>query len=364
MPLYDLELKQITKIYPGGILAVKAFDLLVEKGEFLSFVGPSGCGKTTTLRMIAGLEDITSGELYIRGVNNTRIKAEHRPTATIFQNYAIFPHMTVRENIEFGLKIRKLGAKEISQKTSNIIDLLDLGNVVDARENSLSGGQKQRVALARGLVTEPEILLLDEPLGALDANLRRAIQDELKLLQSRLEITFIFVTHAQSEALGMGDRIVVMNTGRVEQIGHSEEIYFNPQTPFVAQFIGKNLLFEGRIAESDQNMAAIETPNGRFKGRMIGKGAYNQNGMLAVPSEFVNFGTSDDKDVNTVSGRVEQADFVRNTAIISMILANDKRIKIETHVKKAAGQDLASGNFLTCYWRTAKCNIMADEKRN
>lgn len=358
---FDLELKQITKIYPGGTLAVEAFDLQVEKGEFLSFVGPSGCGKTTTLRMIAGLEDITSGELYIRGVNNTHIKAEQRPTATIFQNYAIYPHMTVRQNIEFGLKIRKLSGSEIRQKTSNIIDLLDLGSVADARETSLSGGQRQRVALARGLVTEPEILLLDEPLGALDANLRRAIQDELKLLQKQLNITFVFVTHAQSEALGMGDRIVVMNSGRVEQIGASEDIYFNPQTPFVARFIGKNLLFEGAITSASGKIGAIKTPNGQFKGRLIGNAANNASGLMVVPSEYISFGKTSKKDVNTVKGNVELANFISNTVIIYLRLANGERIKIETHVAKLDGQDLNTGNELNCYWDFNKSSIMLSE---
>ena len=361
MTEFDLELKQITKIYPGGTLAVEAFDLQVGKGEFLSFVGPSGCGKTTTLRMIAGLEDITSGELYIRGVNNTHVKAEKRPTATIFQNYAIYPHMTVRQNIEFGLKIRKLSSSEINKKTTNIIDLLDLGSVANSRETSLSGGQKQRVALARGLVTEPEILLLDEPLGALDANLRRAIQDELKLLQRQLNITFVFVTHAQSEALGMGDRIVVMNSGRVEQIGLSEDIYFNPQTPFVARFIGKNLLFEGTIQNASGKTGAIDTPSGLLKGRLIGNPAKNSPGLMVVPSEYISFGKSFKKDINTITGHVELASFISNTVIVYLRLANGERVKIETHAEKISGHDLNAGSHLTCHWEASKSSIMSNE---
>lgn len=364
MTQYDLELKQITKIYPGGTLAVEAFDLQVEKGEFLSFVGPSGCGKTTTLRMIAGLEDITSGELYIRGVNNTHIKAEKRPTATIFQNYAIYPHMTVRQNIEFGLKIRNLSDAEIRQKTTNMIDLLDLGSVANAREHSLSGGQKQRVALARGLITEPEILLLDEPLGALDANLRRAIQDELKLLQRQLNITFIFVTHAQSEALGMGDRIVVMNAGRVEQIGKSEDIYFNPQTPFVARFIGKNLLFEGKISATSGKNASIDTPHGGFNAAMVGQASKDVNGkqgLLSVPSEYIQFGKSKERGVNAITGHIKQANVVLNTVIIYMTLGNGDVVKIDTHIDKVKGQDMNPGSALSCYWSEKHCRIMLNE---
>ncbi|MEM8756065.1 MAG: ABC transporter ATP-binding protein, partial [Pseudomonadota bacterium] len=248
MSAFDLELVQLKKVYPGGTLAVEGFDLQVEKGEFISFVGPSGCGKTTTLRMIAGLEDITSGDLLIRGRNFTRVPAEERPTATIFQNYALFPHMTVRENLAFGLEVRKLPTAEVKRKVDAIIDTLELGDVAGAKERNLSGGQKQRVALARGLVTEPDILLLDEPLGALDANLRKSIQEELKILQRELGLTFVFVTHAQSEALAMGDRVVVMNAGRVEQISPPFELYTRPRTAFVARFIGRNMILDGTVA--------------------------------------------------------------------------------------------------------------------
>ena len=238
MTQFDLELVKLRKVYGGETVAVEDFDLQVSKGEFISFVGPSGCGKTTTLRMIAGLEEITSGDLLIRGRNFTRIPAEKRPTATIFQNYALFPHLTVRENIEFGLKVRGLSSADVKRRTDAIIDKLELGDVSGSKESALSGGQKQRVALARGLAVEPEILLLDEPLGALDANLRKSIQEELKILQREVGITFIFVTHAQSEALSMGDRVVVMNAGRVEQEGTPEELYRRPATPFAARFVG------------------------------------------------------------------------------------------------------------------------------
>ncbi|MGH1483671.1 MAG: ABC transporter ATP-binding protein, partial [Geminicoccales bacterium] len=235
---YDLELIKLRKMFPNGTVAVDDVDLQVERGEFISFVGPSGCGKTTTLRMIAGLEDATSGKIMIRGGDVTDMPTEQRPTSTIFQNYAIFPHMSVRDNVAFGLNVRKLQASEVKKRTDDILEKLQLTDVADAKERALSGGQKQRLALARGLAVEPDILLLDEPLGALDANLRKSIQEELKLLQRRLGITFVFVTHAQAEALSMADRVIVMNQGKVEQISEPFELYTRPKTPFVARFIG------------------------------------------------------------------------------------------------------------------------------
>ena len=358
----DLELKQITKIYPGGTLAVEAFDLEVSRGEFLSFVGPSGCGKTTTLRMIAGLEEITSGQLLIRGVDNTRVKAENRPTATIFQNYALYPHMTVRENIEFGLLVRKLTSSEVRRRTDEVIELLDLGDVSKAKENSLSGGQKQRVALARGLVTEPEILLLDEPLGALDANLRRAIQDELKLLQRKLGITFVFVTHAQSEALGMGDRVVVMNSGRVEQIGSSQDIYFNPASPFVARFIGKNLIFEGKSSTSSKEKATIVGPLGVFEGKSSCKHKDGTSCIAVVPSEHVKFSRKASDKKNYIKGYVDQVSFVQNLVILYLRTANGIIQKIETHVDKVQGHNLDLGSEITITWSSEHSSILRSEE--
>jgi ABC-type Fe3+/spermidine/putrescine transport system ATPase subunit len=217
MPMtYDLELSGVGKVYDNGTVAVRDFDLAVERGEFIAFVGPSGCGKTTTLRMIAGFETITTGEIKIRGSRINELPAERRPTSTIFQNFALFPYMTVRQNIEYGLAVKRLAKPERRRKADGIMAKLELTDVAERRPDGLSGGQRQRVALARGLVVEPDILLLDEPLGALDANLRKSIQNELKLLQRDLGITFIFVTHAQSEALVLSDRVVVMNRGAIE----------------------------------------------------------------------------------------------------------------------------------------------------
>lgn len=367
MTQYDLELQDIGKVYPGGNLAVEAFNLQVERGEFISFVGPSGCGKTTTLRMIAGLEDITSGRLLIRGRDYTDVAAERRPTATIFQNYAIFPHMTVRQNIGFGLEVRRVEAAERNRRVDEIIEKLHLGDVADATETSLSGGQKQRLALARGLVTEPDILLLDEPLGALDANLRKSIQEELKLLQRSLNITFVFVTHAQSEALSMGDRVVVMNAGRVEQISPPFELYTRPRTPFVARFIGRNSLFSGQLAGTEDNRAVVQTGLGVFHGTPAFASNEVPTGspaMVVVPSEYVEidgaaeFSNTSQRD--SVEGVVSDLDRVGQFAYSTVELDDGRSLRLETYFENLAGRGVEPGGRVTLSWEPGRATVVPD----
>lgn len=238
----------------GDFVAVENTTLNVKKGEFLTFLGSSGCGKTTTLRMIAGFEDPTEGSILIGGKHAEHLPPNKREVNTVFQNYALFPHLTIRENIAFGLKLQKVKKAEIKERVENIIKLVKLEEHADKSPDQLSGGQKQRVAIARAIVNNSKVLLLDEPLGALDLKLRKEMQLELKQLQRELEITFIYVTHDQEEALTMSDRIVVMNKGRIEQVGTAHEIYERPQTKFVAQFIGETNLFEDvEILEKNGN---------------------------------------------------------------------------------------------------------------
>ena len=238
----------------GDFVAVENTTLNVKKGEFLTFLGSSGCGKTTTLRMIAGFEDPTEGSILIGGKHAEHLPPNKREVNTVFQNYALFTHLTIRENIAFGLKLQKVKKAEIKERVENIIKLVKLEEHADKSPDQLSGGQKQRVAIARAIVNNPKVLLLDEPLGALDLKLRKEMQLELKQLQRELEITFIYVTHDQEEALTMSDRIVVMNKGRIEQVGTAHEIYERPQTKFVAQFIGETNLFEDvEILEKNGN---------------------------------------------------------------------------------------------------------------
>ena len=241
-----IELRHISKVYSdNGFKAVDDFNLEVKRGEFVTFLGPSGCGKTTTLRMIAGLEMPTSGEILLNGEDISRLPANKRPINTVFQRYALFPHMNIYDNIAFGLKLKKLPKEEIRKKVKRVLDIVDLEGFENRKISTLSGGQQQRIAIARALVNEPEILMLDEPLGALDLKMRQEMQIELKHMHDELGITFIYVTHDQEEALTMSDKIVVLSEGRIQQIGTPEDIYNEPQNAFVADFIGESNIFKG-----------------------------------------------------------------------------------------------------------------------
>lgn len=241
-----IELKHISKIYSdNGFKAVDDFNLTVKRGEFVTFLGPSGCGKTTTLRMIAGFEMPTDGEILLNGEDISQLPANKRPINTVFQRYALFPHMNIYENIAFGLKLKKLPKEEIKKKVKHVLDMVDLEGFENRKISTLSGGQQQRIAIARALVNEPEILMLDEPLGALDLKMRKEMQLELKNMHDQLGITFIYVTHDQEEALTMSDKIVVMSEGKIQQIGTPEDIYNEPENAFVADFIGESNIFKG-----------------------------------------------------------------------------------------------------------------------
>jgi len=242
-----IELKGITKIYEDGFKAVDDFNLEVKKGEFVTFLGPSGCGKTTTLRMIAGFDLPTEGDILLNGKSITGLPPYERPINTVFQRYALFPHMSVYDNIAFGLRQKKTPKDVISRKVGRVLELVDLEGFEKRGIQTLSGGQQQRIAIARALVNEPQILLLDEPLGALDLKMRKEMQLELKDMHDKLGITFIYVTHDQEEALTMSDKIVVMNEGRTQQIGTPEDIYNEPVNAFVADFIGESNIFNGMM---------------------------------------------------------------------------------------------------------------------
>ena len=239
-----LLLDGVEKQFSGQYIIYPKLSLSIVHGEFLTLLGPSGCGKTTLLRMIAGLEQPTAGSIHLDGVDITALPPYRRDVHLVFQNYALFPHMTVEQNIGFSLKMKKVPEKEQRERIEDALSLTRLGELRSRYPHQLSGGQQQRVAIARAIVGKPKVLLLDEPLAALDLQLRKNLQLELKQLQSRLGMTFIYVTHDQEEALAMSDRIVVMNEGRVEQIGKPEDIYYRPETRFVAGFIGDNNIFE------------------------------------------------------------------------------------------------------------------------
>ena len=252
----SLELKEIKKSFTEGEAVLDNISLEISKGEFITLLGSSGCGKTTTLRIIAGLEQPDAGSVWLDGREVTGLEPNQRDVNTVFQNYALFPHMNVAENIGYGLKLKKVPKSEIKKKVSQMLELVQLEGYEKRKPSELSGGQKQRVAIARALVNNPKVLLLDEPLGALDLQLRRAMQIELKHLQKKLGITFIYITHDQEEAINMSDRIAVMRDGRIEQIGTPDEIYNHPKTSYVATFVGNANILHG-IAESIQGENAI-----------------------------------------------------------------------------------------------------------
>ncbi|MGH2755232.1 MAG: ABC transporter ATP-binding protein [Actinomycetota bacterium] len=257
----DVRLEAITKEFKE-IVAVRDVSLSVEEGEFFSLLGPSGCGKTTTLRMIGGFEEPTAGRIFLGGSDVTHVRPYRRDVNTVFQSYALFPHLDVFENVAYGLKRKRVPKAEIRKRVGDILDLVDLAGFATRKRNQLSGGQQQRVALARALVNRPQVLLLDEPLGALDLKLRRQMQTELKRIQQEVGITFIYVTHDQDEAMTMSDRLAVMNGGRMEQLGPPEEVYERPATDFVAGFLGASNLLEGEVESASGDVVKVRLSSG------------------------------------------------------------------------------------------------------
>lgn len=288
MPENSLELKNIRKSFGEQEEVLQGISLTIAQGEFITLLGPSGCGKTTTLRIIAGLETPDEGSVFLDGKDVTALEPNQRDVNTVFQNYALFPHMTVAENIGYGLKLKKLPKAEIKQKVARMLELVQLPGFEKRKPSELSGGQRQRVAIARALVKNPKILLLDEPLGALDLQLRRAMQLELKRLQKKLGITFIYITHDQEEAINMSDRIAVMNGGRFEQIGTPDEIYNHPETSYVATFVGSANILTGKVDRIVENQALVALGGGKALVEL--PGAAPQPGepvTIAVRSENV-----------------------------------------------------------------------------
>ncbi|MGA0798318.1 MAG: ABC transporter ATP-binding protein [Candidatus Nanopelagicales bacterium] len=251
----DLHLKNLTKRYED-FTAVHDLTLTIPAGSFFALLGPSGCGKTTTLRMIAGLEEPTSGEILIGTENIVPLPPYKRPVNTVFQSYALFPHLTIYENVAFGL--RRRGIKDVDKTVKEMLSLVELSTMAERKPAQLSGGQQQRVAVARALINKPDVLLLDEPLGALDLKLRRQMQLELKWIQKDVGTTFVHVTHDQEEAMTMADTVAVMNEGRIEQMGSPVEIYENPKTAFVANFLGQSNLFTGTVKGVDGDLVAVD----------------------------------------------------------------------------------------------------------
>ena len=324
-----LELKNITKIYPNGTKAVDETSLNVEDGEFVVFVGPSGCGKSTLLRMIAGLEDITSGEISLDGKIINNVDPSERDVAMVFQNYALYPHMSVYNNMAYGLKNRGISKEEITTKVNDVAKLLEIDQLLSRKPSMLSGGQRQRVAMGRAIVRNPKIFLFDEPLSNLDAKLRNQMRLEIKKLQRQMDVTSIFVTHDQTEAMTLGDRIVVINNGIVEQVGTPKEIYSKPNTKFVAEFIGS----------PQMNIFNCNIENGIAK---IGDGQINLNKSINIQDASIGI-RPDDIQINQ-NGKFETkavlVEYLGSDMIIySSINNQDFSCKLSSKIDVKAGDN-------------------------
>jgi len=304
----DVELDHVT-IRFGEFTAVQDANLKIEEGEFFSFLGPSGCGKTTILRAISGFLEPTEGEVRIGGQNMKGIGPNKRPTALIFQNLALFPLMSVADNIAFGLEVRGVGKADRRKRADELLDLIALDGQGDKKVAELSGGQKQRVAIARALAVEPEVLLLDEPLSALDLKLRQHMRTELRAIQQRVGITFIYITHDQGEALTMSDRIAVMSQGVIQQVGTGTEVYENSETAFVASFVGENNPFTGKVVGTDGAHAVIDTPFGQLRGRNLRGLQAGSRAMLFVRPESLGLVNGQGAPDNVIESEVLHSEF-------------------------------------------------------
>jgi len=313
-----VDLKGVTLTY-GSFVAVKDVNLKIDKGSFVTLLGPSGCGKTTILRSIAGLVTPTSGEIVVAGRRINDVPIYKRNIGLVFQNYALFPHKTVADNIAFGLKYRDVPRPDIARKVKRALDMVRLPGVEKKLPSQLSGGQQQRIALARAIVIEPDVLLLDEPLSALDANLREEMRTELKIIQREVGITTIFVTHDQEEALAMSDRIVVMNHGLIEQNGTPEEVYRTPATKFVASFLGQSNLLTGTIASTANGTARIILDNGSgIEAQAPATAKAGDKVTVIVRAQRLEVGKKAAQGVNRLKGRIAATSYLGGTAVYAI----------------------------------------------
>lgn len=359
MKTIDVELRNVVKTY-GDVVAVDNLSLRVESGSFLTLLGPSGCGKTTTLRIIGGFETPSSGEVFLIGKRMTNEPPFRRDTNMVFQDYALFPHRTVGQNIGFGLKMRGTRKAETEKRIREMLELINLPEIYDRRPDQLSGGQRQRVALARALILKPPVLLLDEPLGALDAKIRKQLQLELKHVQRELGITFIYVTHDQEEAMTMSDTIAIMNEGRLEQLGSPEEIYERPRTRFVAKFIGECNLIEGKAVGYTGDMIEVQDTKSRvfqlktrlpesvdLKGKRV---------FLAIRPENVELGGAAGSCINRIQGRLKERLY---TGSVVRLIIEDNGDILTVDARRDA--DLSSLDNVQIGWNPDAGSIIIEE---
>ena len=338
-----LVLEKLEKRYGPGPASVSALDLAVEQGELVALLGPSGCGKTTTLRMIAGLIAATSGRIAVAGRDVTALPAHRRDMGIVFQNYALFPHMTVAGNVAFGLEMRKVARAEIGPRVQRALDMVRLGHLAGRRPKELSGGQQQRVALARALVIEPSILLLDEPLSNLDAKLRDEMRSEIRDIQQRLGITAIFVTHDQAEALAMCDRVAVMRAGTLEQLGTPSAIYEHPASLFVADFVGRTNRIEGeRLLDGSVRAGGMMV-------RTAAAGAAPGAVTIAIRPHRIRLGPGED-GWNSVPGVIRRTTYVGDVVALEAAVADGVVLTVEQHTQPGGAMPVV-GQAVTLGWR-------------
>jgi len=352
-----IEIEGVSRKF-GDFQALSEIDLVVREGEFFSLLGPSGCGKTTLLRILAGLDLPDGGAVRIGGIDVADVPAHRRQVNTVFQSYALFPHMTVADNVAFGLRMKKVAPAEIGERVARALDLVQIASFADRKPAQLSGGQKQRVALARALINEPRVLLLDEPLGALDLKLRKELQVELLALQRRLGITFLYVTHDQEEALVMSDRIAVMRSGRIEQMDESRRLYERPRTRFVAQFLGSCNVLHATIRERRGSEATAATSVGtlRFDSPAADRSSFN----LAIrPEKIALFPARGAEGENRLPVRVAQV--IYNGSETHYVLEAFKEILTAYAMNAGAGvPEYAAGEEATA-WLPAQALVVLDD---
>lgn len=354
MPESILSLQGIEKRF-GTTEALAGIHLDVQTGEFLTLLGPSGCGKTTTLRIIAGLESPDSGHVILQGKDVTDWEPNLRNVNTVFQSYALFPHMSVAKNIGYGLRLKKRPKEEIHRQVEQMLELVQLAGYGDRMPEQLSGGQRQRVAIARAIVNDPAVLLLDEPLGALDLKLRRQMQAELKSLQKRLGITFIYITHDQEEALNMSDRIGIMNEGAIVQLGSPDEIYERPQSRFAAEFIGQTNLIHAIIREKDKDGQLYLSYAGGII-QAVGEGSLGEEVVLSVRTERVHFG-EESRYGFTLEGTVKAHSYTGGMLRTTLLLADASELTVSGMGGKSSRA--AIGEKVKIYWNPA-CAVIVE----
>ena len=353
-----VELRKVSKKF-GSFTALEEVSFDIAEGEFMTFLGPSGCGKTTCLRLISGFEHPSTGEVFISGKNVTHDPPYRRSVNQVFQSYALFPHLSVYENISFGLRMKKLAASDIKQRVDRVVEMTSLQEFADRKPAQLSGGQRQRVALARAIVCEPKVLLLDEPLSALDAKLRTQMRSELKQLQKRLGITFIFVTHDQEEALTMSDRIAVISCGRLEQIGTVNEIYYQPATRFVATFIGETNIVEAEIVDKGADVIHCRIAGGMTLAARAGTPGAGGSVLLSLRPEKIRLYRSRPQGENVFSGRIVVQVF--KGAVNDLTLAVSGGLELRALIANDGQQELVfhEGEEVFCRIQPEDINIVS-----